>query len=84
MIYRLHYSRISKSFYLLHKFISAMVLIKGFLSRGYLPTIRINSEVLAAVMMLLSNLPNSRNIKNLKYFTIKLTIHVWTGHGLND
>ena len=50
--------------YLLQTFTSAMVPMKGFLSKGYLPSIRINSEVLAAVTMLLSNLPNIENTLN--------------------
>ena len=42
--------------------------MRGFLSKEYLPSIRINSEVLAPVMMLLSNLPSIGNIQSLKYF----------------
>ena len=59
--------------YLLQTFISAMVPMKGFLVKEYLPSITINSVVLAPVMMLLSNLPGQRKTFKQNIFRTKFS-----------
>ena len=73
--------------HLLQTFISAMVPMKGFLSKGYRPTIKIRCEFGAApVMMLLSNLPRLKTLKreNISHKNVLPTIHIEVCVRVND